>query len=148
MPILHWCNTNRIYWTTLRLIPPPRQEPNKMYPGWPVNWWDSATRNTACTTELKKSKKNSHWDAYGWVSSAATKALKRLTGNTSTRSSTRQRRETIASLSEGMLTHWGRDKMPAVSQTTLSNPFSWMKIFAFRLEFHWSLFLRFQLTQF
>ena len=43
------------------------------------------------------------------------------------------------------LTHWGRDKMAAISQTTLSNPFSWMKIFEFRLKFHWSLFLRFQL---
>ena len=27
-----------------------------------------------------------------------------------------------------MLTHWGRDKMAAVSQTTLSNAFSWMKM--------------------
>ena len=26
------------------------------------------------------------------------------------------------------LTHWGRDKMAAVSQTTLSNAFSWMKM--------------------
>ena len=27
-----------------------------------------------------------------------------------------------------LLTHWGRDKMAAVSQTTLSNAFSWMRI--------------------
>ena len=27
------------------------------------------------------------------------------------------------------LTHWGRDKMAAISQTTLSNSFSWMKMF-------------------
>ena len=46
------------------------------------------------------------------------------------------------------LTHWGWDKMAAISQTTLSNPFSWMKIFEFRSKFHWSLFLRFQLTIF
>ena len=26
------------------------------------------------------------------------------------------------------LTHWGRDKMAAISQTTLSNTFSWMKL--------------------
>ena len=39
-------------------------------------------------------------------------------------------------------------QMAAISQTTLSNPFSWMKIFAFRLKFHWSLFLRSQLTIF
>ena len=43
------------------------------------------------------------------------------------------------------LTHSGRDKMAAISQTTHWNPFSLMKIFEFRLKFHWSLFLRFQL---
>ena len=36
--------------------------------------------------------------------------------------------------------------MAAVSQTTLSNAFSWMKMSEFRLRFHWSLFLRVQLT--
>ena len=35
------------------------------------------------------------------------------------------------------LTHWGRDKMAAVLQTTLSNAFSWMKMLEFRLGFHW-----------
>ena len=44
------------------------------------------------------------------------------------------------------LTHWGRDKMAAIFQTTFSNAFSWMKIFKFRLRFHWSLFPRVQLT--
>ena len=43
------------------------------------------------------------------------------------------------------LTHWGRDKIAAISQTTFSNAFSWMKMFEFRLKFHWSLFLRVQL---
>ena len=43
------------------------------------------------------------------------------------------------------LTHWGRHKMAAVSQTTLSNAFSWMKMLEFRLRFHWSLFPRVQL---
>ena len=47
-----------------------------------------------------------------------------------------------------LLTHWGRDKMAAFSQTTLSNAFSWMKIIEFRLKFHWSLFLRVLLTIF
>ena len=46
------------------------------------------------------------------------------------------------------LTHWGRDKMAAVSQTTFSNAFSWMKMLEFRFKFHWSLFLRVQLTTF
>ena len=47
-----------------------------------------------------------------------------------------------------VLTHWGRDKMAAVSQTTHSDAFSWMKMLEFRLRFRWSLFLRVQLTIF
>ena len=42
------------------------------------------------------------------------------------------------------LTHWGRDKMAFILQTTLSNAFSWMKMLEFGLKFHWSLFLRLQ----
>ena len=45
------------------------------------------------------------------------------------------------------LTHWGWDKI-AISQTTFSNAFSWMKMYEFCLRFHWSLFLRFELTIF
>ena len=30
------------------------------------------------------------------------------------------------------LTHWGRDKMTAISQTTFANAFSWMKMFELR----------------
>ena len=44
------------------------------------------------------------------------------------------------------LTHWSRDNMAAVSQTTHSNAFSLMKTLEFRLRFHWILFLRVQLT--
>ena len=36
------------------------------------------------------------------------------------------------------LTHWGRNKMAAISKTTLSIAFSSMKMFEFRLKFHWS----------
>ena len=36
--------------------------------------------------------------------------------------------------------------MVAIFQTTFWNGFSWMKIYEFRLKFHWSLFLRAQLT--
>ena len=46
------------------------------------------------------------------------------------------------------LTHWGQDKMAANFLTTFSNTFSWMKIYEFRLRFHWSLFPRVQLTIF
>ena len=46
------------------------------------------------------------------------------------------------------LTHWGWDKMDAISQTTLSNAFLYMKMLKFWLKFHWSLFLRVQLTIF
>ena len=44
------------------------------------------------------------------------------------------------------LTHWGRDKMDTILQPTFSNAFSWIKTYKFRLRFHWSLFLRVQLT--
>ena len=46
------------------------------------------------------------------------------------------------------LTHWGWDKMANIFQTTFSNAFSWMKTYEFLLKFHWSLFLRVQLTKF
>ena len=45
-------------------------------------------------------------------------------------------------------THWGRDKMADIFQTTLSNAFSWMKMYQFRLRFHWSLFPRVKSTKF
>ena len=38
------------------------------------------------------------------------------------------------------------DKTITILQTTHSNAFSWMKTFVFWFEFHWSLFLRAQLT--
>ena len=47
-----------------------------------------------------------------------------------------------------LLTHWGRDRMDAISQTPFLSAFSWMKMYEFRLKFHWSLFLRVQLTIF
>ena len=46
------------------------------------------------------------------------------------------------------LTHWGRDKMDAISQTTFSSAFSWKKMLEFRLYFHWNMFLRVQLSIF
>ena len=42
-----------------------------------------------------------------------------------------------------MLTHWGRVNMADIFQT-FSNAFSWMKMYEFRLNFHWSLLLRVQ----
>ena len=50
--------------------------------------------------------------------------------------------------SKSSLTHWGRDEMNNISQTTFSNAFSSMKIFEFRSKFHWSLFPRVQSTIF
>ena len=41
-----------------------------------------------------------------------------------------------------ILTHWGRDKMDTISQTTFLSAFSWMKMFEFQLKIHWSLFVR------
>ena len=46
------------------------------------------------------------------------------------------------------LTHWGRDKIDVISQTTFSSAFSWMKMYELRLIFHWILFLRVSLTIF
>ena len=46
------------------------------------------------------------------------------------------------------LTHWGQDKIDAISQTTFSSAFSWIKIYEFRLIFHCNLFLRVPLTIF
>ena len=39
-------------------------------------------------------------------------------------------------------------QMPAIFQTTFSNAFSWMKMFEFRLTFHWILFPGVKLTIF
>ena len=49
---------------------------------------------------------------------------------------------------QGQLTLLPLDKMAVISQTTSLNIFSWMKMYEFRLKFHWSLFLRVQLTIF
>ena len=46
------------------------------------------------------------------------------------------------------LTHWGRDQMDAIRQTTFSRALSWRKMFEFWLKYHWSLFLRVQWTIF
>ena len=37
------------------------------------------------------------------------------------------------------LRHRGRDEMDAISQMTFSNAFYWMKMYWFRLRFHWNL---------
>ena len=57
-------------------------------------------------------------------------------------------RVTPIAMREYALTHWGRDKIHTISQTTFSSEFSWMKMHEFRLIFHWSLFLRVPLTIF
>ena len=47
-----------------------------------------------------------------------------------------------------ILTHWGRDEIDTIWQTTFLNSFSSMKTYEFWLKFHWSLFVRVQLTIF
>ena len=54
--------------------------------------------------------------------------------------------QTIENESDALLTHLTLDKMAAISQTTFSNAFSWMKMLEFLLKFHWNLFPRAQLT--
>ena len=51
-------------------------------------------------------------------------------------------------MTQGQLTLPPLDKMATISQKTFSNTFSWIKSFVFWFEFHWSLFLRVQLTIF
>ena len=41
------------------------------------------------------------------------------------------------------LTHWGRGKITAISQTTFWNAFSWMKIYEFRWKFQGSMLVCF-----
>ena len=43
----------------------------------------------------------------------------------------------ISMISVYDLIRWGWDKMAIILQMTLSNEFSWMKMFEFRLKFHW-----------
>ena len=45
-----------------------------------------------------------------------------------------------------LLTHRGRVKTPVILQTTFSDAFPWMKMYALRSRFHWSVFVWFQLT--
>ena len=54
--------------------------------------------------------------------------------------------ETLGTWTPFCWTHWGWGKNDTILQTTLWNAFSWMKMFAFQLKLHWSLFLRVQLT--
>ena len=44
--------------------------------------------------------------------------------------------------------NWGPNIMAAIFQTAFSNAFSWIKIYQFRILFHWSLFPSVQLTIF
>ena len=46
------------------------------------------------------------------------------------------------------ISHWDRDKMAAIFQTTFSSAFFWKKMYKFRLRFHWSLLPRIQLSIF
>ena len=45
------------------------------------------------------------------------------------------------------LTHWDRDNMAAILQTTFSNSFSWIKMFIFGLNFHRSLYFWVTMSQ-
>ena len=51
-------------------------------------------------------------------------------------------------IAANQLIHCGWGKIAVISQTTFSNVFAWVKIYEFRLIFHWSFFLRFKLRVF
>ena len=57
-------------------------------------------------------------------------------------SQSRTMSQTSQSPTAAGLTHLPLNKMAAISQTTFSNAFSWMKSFIFWFEFHWCTFLR------
>ena len=54
----------------------------------------------------------------------------------------------LSSIYIHILTHWDRDQLADISQTTFWNSFSLMKIYEFRSIFHWSFFPTGQLTIF
>ena len=54
----------------------------------------------------------------------------------------------IISIQLVWLTHWSWDNMAAILQTKFLNALSWMKLYEFRIRFHWSVFLRSQSTIF
>ena len=45
-----------------------------------------------------------------------------------------------------VLSHWGRNEIDAIFQTTVSKAFCWMKMYWFQSKFHWSLSPRVQST--
>ena len=53
-------------------------------------------------------------------------------------------RSSCGSFNSSINSYTPLDKIAAISQTTVWSAFSWMKLF--RLKFHWSFFLRVQLT--
>ena len=75
-------------------------------------------------------------------------SILRTSARENQRASSSSSASTCVNITSDLLTHWGRDKMDAISQTTFWSAFSWMKMFQFRLKFHWSLFPRVQLTIF
>ena len=46
------------------------------------------------------------------------------------------------------LTHWGRDNMASILQTTFWSAFSWMGMHGILLKFHWSMFPKVHLSIF
>ena len=91
-----------------------------------------------------------------WVNSSWPSYAMWLQRSGSSQSSTKPLPESMLTYHKGglwhsldnNLTHWTRNKLYTISQTTFSNAFSWMKTNEFRLRFHWTLFLRVQLTMF
>ena len=57
-------------------------------------------------------------------------------------------RKYTQNLRQNASTHWDRNKMVAILQTTFQNAVSWTKICEIRLRFRWSLFPRVQLIIF
>ena len=61
---------------------------------------------------------------------------------------TTTKQDRVVSTLYRLLTHCGWDKIAAISKTTFSNAFTWMKTYEFRLRCLWILSLRVELTVF
>ena len=92
-----------------------------------------------------KTHTTGNWWANGMMVTVITLGIYQVSSDTVARSSLRT---TSVPPDENklLLTHWGRDKMDAISQMTYSNAFCWMKSSEFRISFHLSVFIRIQLT--
>ena len=80
-----------------------------------------------------------------WIVSGTGCIMLDNTWRTATCKGTKSSLHCLPRMSWIYLTHRGQDKTAVIFQTTFSNVFSWMKMYEFLLNLHWSVFQRIQL---